>query len=230
MNILSIETSCEQGSVALMTADALVARRLAGSAGHSEGILVAIRELLTEAGLVAGSLDAVAFGSGPGAFTGLRLACGIAQGLALGSGLGVAPVSSLSALALQAHEPRVFVATDARMGEVYCQAFVAGEDGLPVPAGKPLCCAPDAASPPEGSWYGIGSGFNAYPEALGQRLLQRLSGCLADAVPRAEEVALLGAQLARSGGLVSAELAAPLYVRDKVAFTTAERLARGGKA
>ncbi len=230
MKILSIETSCEQGSVALLTDDALVARRLEGSASHSEGILVVIRELLAEAGIVAGALDAVAFGSGPGAFTGLRLACGVAQGLALGAGLGIAPVSSLAALALQARERRVFAATDARMGEIYCEAFVAGGGGFPVSAGKPLCCAPDAASPPEGIWYGIGSAFNAYPEVLGRRLQQRLSGCLADAVPRAEEVALLGAQLARSEGLVSVELAAPLYVRDKVAFTTAERLARGGKA
>ncbi len=230
MNILSIETSCEQGSVALMTGEALIVRRLEGSATHSESILLAIRELLAEAGIVAARLDAVAFGSGPGAFTGLRLACGVAQGLALGAGLGVAPVASLAALALQAGEARVFAATDARMGEVYCEAFIAGEDGLPVSAGKPICCAPDAASLPEGRWFGIGSAFGVYPEVLARRLQAHLSGCLADAVPRAEEVARLAAPLVRSGGLVAPEFAAPLYVRDKVAFTTAERLARGGRA
>lgn len=230
MNILSIETATEHGSVALLHGGELLVRRIQGAANHSEAVLRDLRQLLAEAGLAIGALDAVAFGAGPGAFTGLRLACGVAQGIALGTDLGIAAVGSLQALALQTGAPRVLAATDARMGEIYHAAFVADADGVPQPVAAPRCCAPLQLELPPGDWFGAGSAFQAWPEELEARTGGRLVACRPDLHPRAEEVARLGACLAIGGALLAPELAAPLYVRDKVALTTAERLARGGRA
>jgi len=230
MKILAIEASCEQGSVALLVDGAILSRRIEGAANHSESILREIGALLREAGMAANQLNGVAFGAGPGAFTGLRLACGVAQGLALGAGLGVAAVGSLDALALQVDAPRVFVATDARMGEVYHATYVRDEEGVPRLAGGPRCDAPENIELPEGHWTGAGSAFAVWPDALRSRLALFLDDCHDDLVARADEVAVLGARMAADGLLLPPEQAAPLYVRDKVALTTAERLARGGRA
>src|SRR6185369_12633060 len=118
MKILAIETSGECGSVALLAHGMPFEQVLEGHARHSEHLLPAIRHLLAEAGLVLQELDALAFGAGPGAFTGLRLACGVVQGLALGARLPVVAVGSLQALALEAPPGPVLVAVDARMGEI----------------------------------------------------------------------------------------------------------------
>ena len=230
MKILSIETATEHGSVALLHDGELLVRRIQGAANHSEAVLRDLRELLIEAGLAVTQLDAIAFGAGPGAFTGLRLACGVAQGLALGAGLGIAAIGSLQALALQADARRVFVATDARMGEVYHAAFELDAEGVPMPVGQVGCSQPLELELPAGDWFAAGSAFKVWPQELEARLLGRLTGCRPDMVPRAEEVARLGAGAVARGALTPPELAAPLYVRDKVAFTTAERLARGGRA
>lgn len=230
MKILSIETATEHGSVALLHDGELLVRRIEGAANHSEAVLRDLRELLIEAGLAVTQLDAIAFGAGPGAFTGLRLACGVAQGLALGAGLGIAAIGSLQALALQTDARRVFVATDARMGEVYHAAFELDAEGVPMPVGQVGCSQPLELELPAGDWFAAGSAFNVWPQELEARLLGRLTGCRPDMVPRAEEVARLGAVAVARGALTPPELAAPLYVRDKVAFTTAERLARGGRA
>ena len=230
MNILSIETATEHGSVALLHDGELLVRRIEGAANHSEAVLRDLRELLIEAGLAVTQLDAIAFGAGPGAFTGLRLACGVAQGLALGAGLGIAAIGSLQALALQVDARRVFVATDARMGEAYHAAFELDAEGVPMPVGHVGCSQPLELELPAGDWFAAGSAFKVWPQELEARLLGRLTGCRPDMVPRAEEVARLGAVAVARGALTPPELAAPLYVRDKVAFTTAERLARGGRA
>ena len=230
MKILSIETATEHGSVALLHDGELLVRRIEGAANHSEAVLRDLRELLIEAGLAVTQLDAIAFGAGPGAFTGLRLACGVAQGLALGAGLGIAAIGSLQALALQTDARRVFVATDARMGEVYHAAFEHDEEGVPMPVGQVGCSQPLELELPAGDWFAAGSAFKVWAQELEARLLGRLTGCRPDMVPRAEEVARLGAVAVARGALTPPELAAPLYVRDKVAFTTAERLARGGRA
>jgi tRNA threonylcarbamoyladenosine biosynthesis protein TsaB len=230
MKILSIETATEHGSVALLHDGELLVRRIEGAANHSEAVLRDLRELLIEAGLAVTQLDAIAFGAGPGAFTGLRLACGVAQGLALGAGLGIAAIGSLQALALQTDARRVFVATDARMGEVYHAAFELDAEGVPMPVGHVGCSQPLELELPAGDWFAAGSAFKVWAQELEARLLGRLTGCRPDMVPRAEEVARLGAVAVARGALTPPELAAPLYVRDKVAFTTAERLARGGRA
>ena len=202
-------------------------RWLEGHANHSEHMLALVRSLLADAGLAVGALDAVAFGTGPGAFTGLRLACGLAQGLALGAGLGVIPVCSLAALAAQSPLPQVLAATDARMGEIYTGRYKV-EHGTVTELSAPACCAPAVLSCPEGEWFGLGSAFTAYGEALAS-VRAVLAGCDTLAVPTAEAVARL-AQTRGEAGMIPAEQAAPLYVRDKVALTVAERLARGNKA
>jgi tRNA threonylcarbamoyladenosine biosynthesis protein TsaB len=229
MKLLALESSCERASVALHLDGEVRVRWLDGHANHSEHILAVIRALLAEADLGAGALDAVAFGSGPGAFTGLRLACGLAQGLALGAGLGVIPVCSLAALALQSPLPQVLVATDARMGEIYHAYYRvdAGSDSV-AELVAPVCGTPASLPAPEGDYFGLGSAFAAYPAEL-LAVRAALSGCDAAATPSAAAVARLAVGMGEAGR-VPPERAVPLYVRNKVAFTTAERLAQGIKA
>ena len=230
MKILAIEASSEQASVALLIDGAIFSRRIDGATNHSQTVLRDVRDLLAEAGLPVSALDAVAFGAGPGAFTGLRLACGVAQGLALGADLGIAVVGSLDAIALQAQAPRVFVATDARMGELYYAAFEGDQADSLQALGPVRCALPEALEIPPGPWLGAGSAFRVWPDVLRARLGDQLLDCRDALCARADEVALLAVRQVREQRLLAPELAAPLYVRDKVAFTTAERLARGGKA
>lgn len=227
MKILAIETSCEHASVALLFDGDILGRDLQGHANHSELLLPTVSELLAEGGLVVGGLDAIAFGAGPGAFTGLRLACGVAQGMAMGAGIGVLPICTLEALALQVGKPAVLALTDARMGEIYAAAYVF--DGATAHEVVAPCCVSPAGFTVEGDWYVTGSALHAYPELLRQGapgVLGRDPHC----VPRAREIAVLASLAAERGACLPAEQAAPLYVRNKVALTTAERMARGGKA
>jgi tRNA threonylcarbamoyladenosine biosynthesis protein TsaB len=229
MKILAIETSCERGSVALLLEDALFEGELEGHARHSEGLLPTIGQLLASAGLGLDQLDVLAFGAGPGAFTGLRLACGVAQGLALGTGLPVVAVNSLQALALEAPPGLVLTVADARMGEVYSAAF--RNDGQePIEVQPPRCGPPeDLRLPAAGAWSGVGSGFAAYPQRIPQSVMANLAAVDGRSIPTARAVARLAARRAARGETLTAAQAAPLYVRDKVALTTAERLARGAR-
>ena len=169
MKILAIEASSEQASVALLIDGAISSRRIDGATKHSQTVLRDVRDLLAEAGLPIGALDAVAFGAGPGAFTGLRLACGVAQGLALGADLGIAVVGSLDAIALQARAPRVLVATDARMGELYYAAFEGDQADSLQALGPVRCALPEALEIPPGPWLGAGSAFRVWPDVLRAR-------------------------------------------------------------
>ena len=181
-------------------------------------------ELLGEAGLLLADVDGIAFGAGPGGFTGLRLSCGVAQGLAFGLDRPVLAVPTLEALALACGAEKVFACLDARMNEVYCAAYIV-RNGTPETAMAPLCAPPATVPAPPGSgWLGCGDGFAAYPELLGPAF----AGVRADLWPTAAAVARLAAPIFARGGGVDAALAAPLYVRNKVALTTAERIARGG--
>lgn len=232
MRILALETSTETASVALLCGERLLERSVAGRPGHSETLLPEINQLMAEAGVALDALDAIAFGAGPGAFTGLRLACGVVQGLGLGLGKPAIPVGTLEALALQAPAGRdaIFVAVDARMSEVYFAAYVR-RDGVLVEVLAPACAVPgEVCLPASGRWFGFGSAFKAYGEALLPALGDRLDGFDPSPVPQAASVARLAADRLARGETIDAALAAPLYVRDKVALTTAERLARGGKA
>ncbi len=194
----------------------------------SEHLLPCVSEVLAEAGLAPGDLDAIAFGAGPGGFVGLRLACGAAQGLAFGLDIPLVGVCSLEAVANQAGERRVYACLDARMNEVYTAAYEV-DDGEPIALFGPSVHAPGDAPVPSGTgWVGAGDGFSIYGDALRLRLGTALTDVRAPVWPTAAAVARLAAPRIARGEGVDAAQAAPLYVRDKVAFTTAERLARGG--
>ncbi len=226
MNLLAVETSTELCSVALLRdAELFVEEALAGNR-HSELLVPMLRRVLARAHLAPAQLDAFAFGQGPGSFTGIRIACGIVQGLAFGTGRPVVPIPSLLALAEQAHEARVVAALDARMNEAYLAAYARnGEDWDEVLAPR-LVAAGGAPPLPGPRWLATGAGFERLPwlrEAYRGAVEMRLGGDL----PRAAAVARLGARRLARGLAVAAAEAAPLYLRDKVALTTDERRARG---
>lgn len=226
MQFLALESSTDAASVALWRDGLVSERRCPPGQPSSATLLPLASALLAEAGTCFAALDAIAFAAGPGSFTGLRVACGIAQGLAVAHDLPVLPVGTLAAMAQAAGEgARVVVCLDARMGEVYSARFV---DGLAVDA--PGVFAPDAVPLPEdGGWIVAGNALAAYP-ALFERMAPHARALLPDILPTAAAVAALAAPcLARGEGIDAAE-AAPLYVRDKVALTVAERLAQGGRA
>jgi tRNA threonylcarbamoyladenosine biosynthesis protein TsaB len=229
--ILSIETSCEHGSIALLRDQEVLSRTLpVGGNTHSGALLPVIKQLLAEAAIAVSALDVVAFGRGPGAFTGVRLACGVAQGLALGADLPVAAISSLEALGLPyaTQATQLYCAMDARMSEVYVAMFSC-RDGVLTAQGDAVCVPPDAAPLPDaGSWCAVGNAFGAYGAQLSTRLGAQIEVLDAAAVPLAASVGRLAA--ANPSQWLDAALAAPDYVRNRVALTTAERLAQGGKA
>ena len=226
-NILAIETSSELASCALLAGDNVFVRASSGVRTHSQSVLPMVQELLQEAGLALAQLDAVAFGAGPGSFTGVRTACGVAQGLAFGAGLPVLPMVTLEAMAeacrtrTGAHE--VLAVLDARMGEVYWAQY-RFEDGAWREAAAPALCAPQDVAPlAAAGLQACGNGFSAYPDAFAGQ--PYAAGALADIVPHAQELAVLGAAALASGQGVPAAQAQPIYLRNKVAYTSAERQA-----
>lgn len=227
MNIIAIETSAETASVALWR-DGAVSWRRGGPAGtHSAHVLPWIGQLLDEAQLTLSGLDAVAFGSGPGAFTGLRLAVSVAQGLALGADLALIGVPSLEAMAFASGTGEVYCCVDARMNEVYCAAYRVDDDVRTLI--EPCVRAPAQVPGALAGWRGLGNGFAVWHAEL-EPLRAQLRTCDSGAVADAAAVAALAALRLARGDRLDAAHAAPLYVRDKVALTTAERLATGGRA
>jgi tRNA threonylcarbamoyladenosine biosynthesis protein TsaB len=223
VKILALETSTEYCSVALWReGDIDDCETLAGQR-HSELLLGMVDEVLRRHGLRARDLDGVAFGAGPGSFTGLRIACGVAQGLASGAQLRVVGVSTLLALAAAAGAARAVCCLDARMGEVYHAAYARNRSGWDT-VHAPALCDPGHAPPlAEGAWTGCGSGFKAHGDALARRYAGRLSAIMPDVHPHASAIARLAVPEFEAGRAISAELAAPLYIRDKVALRSDER-------
>lgn len=230
MILLAIESSTDLLTVALFLDGRIVEKEGARGVSHSEIALPLLRDLLDEQKTALSGVDGIAFGAGPGAFTGLRLACSVAQGLAIGAGVPVIGIGSLEALALGAGAASVYVCTDARMHEAYCAAYrVSG--GFVETVIAPVVSAPASVPVPPGQdWLGCGSGFAVYPDALAERLGTAIHGVNSDARPRASVLLRLAAPRFARGEGIDAALAAPLYVRDKVAMTTRERIALGGKA
>jgi len=223
MKILALDTATEACSVALRIGDSVIERYIELERGHAERLLPMVDEVLGESGLMLGSLDAIAFGRGPGAFTGVRLAASIAQGLAFGAGVGVVPVSDLAAVAQQAASlnpavSRVLVVNDARMREVYWATFrVSGlvEALSEERVGPGTEVVTPAASSAESSWVAAGRGLRAAPD-LAERCRTAGMVMLADLLPRAREVLLLAQPMVAAGQVLPPERALPVYVRDKV--------------
>lgn len=227
MRILAFDTSTETCAVALGDGAGWDERAEHAGSRHSELLLPMIRSLLREAGITLSQLDGIAFGSGPGSFTGLRIACGIAQGLALGADLPVVGVTSLEALAEAMHRmrgwTRIATALDARMQEVYFAAFE-HESGRWRAHIEPCVLAPHDVPVPDGRWSGAGNGFAVYP-ALRERLAGSLSSSDERALPTAAAIGTLALPRFAAGEAVAARDAAPLYVRHRVALTAEERAA-----
>ena len=225
MKILALETAVDPGSVALWFDGVVLARTCPADLSNSAALLPVAEELLRAQGLGFADLEGVAFGAGPGSFTGLRVACGVAQGLAVARDLPLLGIGSLEAMAAASGGARVLVALDARMGEVYYGVFVDGRQ-----VGEIGVYAPDAVPLPESSgWLACGNGLTAYP-ALRERLAACVDAWKPEVIPHAEAVLRLAAPRLESGERVDPADAVPFYVRDKVAKTVAERLAEGGRA
>lgn len=242
MKLLAFETSTEACSVAIYSDGQVQERFEIAPRRHTELALPWAEALLAEAGIQRCQLDAIAVGRGPGAFTGVRLAIALAQGIALGLALPVIPVSTLAALAMQARtfscspqragtlpkadEGRVIAAIDARMGEVYLGAFSGAGEGV-LALSEEVVVRPDAAVIPEGDdWQGVGTGFAAADGALKLRLADSVQAVNAQALPHAADVARLAVLAYARGEVVPPERIEPAYLRNEVALTLVQQQAR----
>jgi tRNA threonylcarbamoyladenosine biosynthesis protein TsaB len=221
MKLLAIDT-CGDACSAALYLDGVIDQRLElAPRRHAELILPMMQSLLACAGVVLGDLDAIGFGCGPGSFTGVRMAVAVAQGAAFGAGRPTVPVSTLAALAQgefrRSGRRRVLAALDARMGEVYWGAYEVGADAVMCRVGEELVAPPAAVSVPAGGgWCGVGPGWAVHREALTQRIGAGLLTVSPQPVCEARDVALIAAVDAAAGRLVPAELARPVYLRERV--------------
>lgn len=225
MNLIAVETSAEACSAALWYSGQVVERFALAPRGHSELILPMLDEVLAEGGVSRSSIDALAFGRGPGSFTGVRIAAGVIQGIAYALDRPVVPVSSLLALAQgvmrSQGKRRVLTAFDARMGEVYwapCEA----EKGQMRLTGEEVVCPPASVPLPAGDgWCGAGSGWRSYDGELSAVIGGQLETRLPDAQCHALDVAVIAAEGFAAGEAVDAAQALPVYLRDRVAWKKA---------
>ncbi len=223
MNILALETSTEYCSVALWRNGVVHARCELAGQKHSEMLMGMVDALLHEADCGLHEVDGIAFGKGPGSFTGVRIASGVAQGLALGLQREIVGVCTLLALAQASGKQRVLAVLDARMSELYLAAYELREGEWQESIAPCLCNAEHAPMLVGAGWHGVGSGFAVAGEALQTRYAGLLDSVDAGAVPQAAAVAALAVTEFAGGRALDAAQALPLYLRDKVALKTCER-------
>lgn len=226
MNLLAIETATEACSVALVHGETIIARTELAPRRHAERVLPMADELLAEAGIGKHSLDAIAVGRGPGAFTGVRLAVSLAQGMAMALDRPVIPVSSLAALALEAPEDdaAILAVIDARMGEIYAACYRHDGKGGLIALDEERVCAPDAlVLPAADAWNVVGTGWATYRDTLLARLGAEPRSADGNCYPQARHVATLAVREFKAGRAVAPEQALPVYLRDKVALTLSEQ-------
>jgi tRNA threonylcarbamoyladenosine biosynthesis protein TsaB len=227
--LLAFDTATEHLSIALLSGGGVHVHEGAGGAQASATLIPSILALLARAGIALKDLDAIAFGRGPGAFTGLRTACSVAQGLAFGAGKPVLPVDTVLAVAEVARAgedrpQRVWVAMDARMNEVYAAQY-AWAAGRWTVLDAPMLIGPDAL---DARWQALAPEHvagNALTAFAGRTWTTGTALLSPDALPRAGAMLPLAQALGADGGAVDAAAALPLYLRDKVAQTTEERAA-----
>jgi tRNA threonylcarbamoyladenosine biosynthesis protein TsaB len=223
MNLLAIDTSTDSCSVAASRGRDLFSRREPALQRQAERVLGMVEEILAEASLDLAQIEGIAYGEGPGSFTGLRIATGVTQGLALARGLGVVGVGSLLTLAEDSASEKVIACIDAHMGEVYHAAYRRAGSGW-TEVSAPGLYKPDAVPVVSGSdWTGCGDGFAAHRERLVSRLGDRVSVIRPDAAPSARAVLKLAMPRFAAGEAKDAATAVPVYLRDKVALKTSER-------
>ena len=229
--ILAIETSSELASAALLHGNDVLVRDSSGVQTHSQTLLPMVQSLLAQAGIALAQCDAIAYGAGPGSFTGVRTACGIAQGLAFGAGLPVVPIVTLLAMAEACRAATgasdVLAVMDARMGEVYWAQYRYADGWHPVvepTLSAPSGVLPDTTALDMADLAACGNGFFVYPSEF-EAMVYARNAC-AELMPHAAHIAALARSAFAAGQTVAASEAQPIYLRNKIALTTAERLAR----
>ncbi len=222
--ILAIDTATENCSVALLVNDRVISRSEVAPRDHTKKVLPMVDEVLKEAGLTLQDLDALAFGRGPGSFTGVRIGIGIAQGLAFGADLPMIGVSTLAAMAQASYRLHgatdAAVAIDARMGEVYWARYTRQENGewagVDAECVIPPARLADEAQADDKTWTKAGTGWDAYQEDLGKLPLNLTSG---DALyPDSQDIVILAEQELKKGNTVPVEESSPVYLRDNVTW------------
>jgi tRNA threonylcarbamoyladenosine biosynthesis protein TsaB len=226
MKLLVLDTSTEYCSAALWLDGRIRARRVLAGQRHSSLLLPMVDELLRESAITLRELDGIAYGAGPGSFTGLRIACAVTQGLAFGADLPVVGVSTLQSIAEQTGADKVLTVLDARMAEVYWAAYRREGTGWSAVIEPQLALPQSVTVPPGDGWVGAGNGFVALGEVLRPRLAAQLARIDDTLMPDAAAMAPLAVQAFERGAGMDAALAAPIYLRDKVALTVDERRAR----
>ncbi len=223
MKLLALDTATEACSAALCIDGDMRQLYQLAPREHTQLILGMAQQLLQAADIEIRQLDALAFGRGPGSFTGVRIATGVVQSLAYAADLPVVPVSTLASIAQSVFEDhgeeRILSAIDARMGGVYWGEYRVA-DGLVCLQGEEQVTTPDQVPLAEGAWVGAGSGWRGHGEALRRRLGDRVGRSFADYFPRAESIARLAVADFRQGLAVDAANAIPVYLRDQVAKKT----------
>jgi tRNA threonylcarbamoyladenosine biosynthesis protein TsaB len=222
MKILALDTATEALSVSLAIDDAQIDRYVEIDRGHAEQLLPMVEALLAEGGIALTALDAIAFGRGPGGFTGVRLAASVAQGLAFGAGIGVVAVSDLAAVAQRVVQDdvdltEVLVVNDARMREVYWARFPVTSHLISMDSEERV--APPTAVPVvtlTGRWAAAGRGLRAWPE-LAEACARAGARLYPELLPRASEVLTLARAQVTAGRVLDPTQALPVYVRDRVA-------------
>lgn len=223
MNLLAFDTSTEFLSIALQVGGHTWTLHVEAGATASQRILPEIHALLHAANIELTALDGIAFGAGPGAFTGVRIACGVAQGLAFGANLPVVAVHTLMAVAQASKRDQVIVCQDARMGEVYFAAYER-INNMWVTSSPAIVCKPEQVPVLAGSdWVGAGSGWTTYAPQLTVVYAGQLREVLPAITPNAQAVLALAQPMFLAGLAQAAEDVAPIYIRNRVALTTQER-------
>jgi len=226
MKILALDTATEACSAALYIDGEINAKFQLAPRQHTQLILKMIEDLLAEAGLQVGALDAIAFGRGPGSFSGVRIATGVTHGLAFAADLPVVPVSTLASIAQstynQHHTENVLAGIDARMGGIYWGCYQLADNGLMQLLGEEQVSPPEAMQLPNAQqWVGSGSAWKTYADALNNQLGSALSSNFEDYLPHSASIVQLAAYEFTQGKAVNAALAQPVYLRNDVAKKSA---------
>ncbi|QVL46139.1 MAG: tRNA (adenosine(37)-N6)-threonylcarbamoyltransferase complex dimerization subunit type 1 TsaB [Methylophilaceae bacterium] len=223
MKLLAFDASTALLSIALQIDEQLETVDIQAGQAASQLILPQIQLLLDKAKLNLSDLDGIAFGAGPGSFTGVRIACGVAQGLAFGANLPVVGVNVLMALAEASGAERVIAASDARMAEVYHAVYIR-EDGEWCEVQAAGVYKPQQVPAVEGGdWVGVGTAWKVYGESLREQYQQQLVNTLPEMTPKAEAILRLALPIFARGEAVCASEAKPIYIRNRVALTSKER-------
>lgn len=221
--ILAIETSTELASVAILHGDQVYAREAAGVSTHSQTVLPMVQSVLAQAGLTLAQCDAIAFGSGPGSFTGVRTACGVVQGLAFAANLPVLPIVTLAAMALRCQQETsasdILAVLDARMGEVYWAQYRFDRQVWQTVVAPSLSAPSEVVT--QGEVIACGNGLAAYATAFATQTFAQSARSAIQ--PHAKEIALLARLAYIHGQAIAPNSAQPFYLRNKIALTTAER-------